>query len=172
MAPGGKREKAWARLARDLDFASLHAITRIEPLSKLPQLADAIVEWSNSRTRGDRCYCLSKMRPPSTGPRVYLHRAHAFRRVPTRVSDALSTSLRRLSTITPIQNRRQLAASAECAKCVACDSATRLEIKSASENTCRNSAGTHGRDEGIPWPGAWWPHLTQAVTSITTRPRI
>jgi len=44
MAPGGKREKAWARLARDLDFASLHAITRIEPLSKLPQLADAIVD--------------------------------------------------------------------------------------------------------------------------------
>jgi putative YhdH/YhfP family quinone oxidoreductase len=43
MAPTVKREKAWARLARDLDVGSLRAMTRIEPMSKLPQLADAIV---------------------------------------------------------------------------------------------------------------------------------
>jgi acrylyl-CoA reductase (NADPH) len=43
MAPTLKREKAWARLARDLDVGSLRAMTIIEPMSNLPQLADAIV---------------------------------------------------------------------------------------------------------------------------------
>jgi len=44
IAPTVKREKAWARLARDLNVGTLQAMTRIEPMSKLPQLADAIVD--------------------------------------------------------------------------------------------------------------------------------
>jgi putative YhdH/YhfP family quinone oxidoreductase len=43
MAPPFKRQEAWARLARDLDAGRLQTMTRIEPMSKLPQLADAIV---------------------------------------------------------------------------------------------------------------------------------
>ncbi len=43
MAPRAKRERAWARLARDLDPAKLAAITTVEPMSKLPELAAQIV---------------------------------------------------------------------------------------------------------------------------------
>jgi acrylyl-CoA reductase (NADPH) len=43
MAPIGKREKAWQRLARDLDLNKLAKITRLEPMSKLPQLAQDIL---------------------------------------------------------------------------------------------------------------------------------
>src|SRR5258708_178982 len=43
MAPTAKRDRAWVRLARDLDVGSLRAMTRIEPMSNLPQLADEIV---------------------------------------------------------------------------------------------------------------------------------
>jgi len=39
MAPHAKRERAWARLARDLDPALLAKITSVEPMSKLPELA-------------------------------------------------------------------------------------------------------------------------------------
>jgi len=43
MAPLPKREKAWARLARDLAPNKLSALTRVEPLSKLPELAGSIL---------------------------------------------------------------------------------------------------------------------------------
>ncbi len=43
MAPRARREEAWSRLARDLDAAKLAAMTRVEPMSKLPDLADAIL---------------------------------------------------------------------------------------------------------------------------------
>ena len=43
MAPKAKRERAWARLARDLDKAKLAEISRVEPMSKLPELANAIL---------------------------------------------------------------------------------------------------------------------------------
>jgi acrylyl-CoA reductase (NADPH) len=43
MAPLGKREAAWARLARDLDAAKLAQMTRTEPMSRLPELAEAIL---------------------------------------------------------------------------------------------------------------------------------
>ncbi|MET0386899.1 MAG: MDR family oxidoreductase [Polyangiales bacterium] len=43
MAPMAKREKAWARLARDLPAGKLADITRVEPMSKLPELAGAIL---------------------------------------------------------------------------------------------------------------------------------
>lgn len=43
MAPHTKREAAWARLARDLDVRKLAQMTRIEPMSRLPELADAIL---------------------------------------------------------------------------------------------------------------------------------
>jgi putative YhdH/YhfP family quinone oxidoreductase len=43
MAPQAKREAAWARLARDLDMGKLAQMTRVEPMSRLPALADAIL---------------------------------------------------------------------------------------------------------------------------------
>jgi acrylyl-CoA reductase (NADPH) len=42
-APIPKREKAWQRLARDLPAKKLADITRVEPMSKLPELAGAIL---------------------------------------------------------------------------------------------------------------------------------
>lgn len=42
-APIAKREKAWQRLARDLPAKKLADITRVEPMSKLPELAGAIL---------------------------------------------------------------------------------------------------------------------------------
>jgi NADPH:quinone reductase-like Zn-dependent oxidoreductase len=49
MAPKERRQEAWARLARDLDHAKLDAMTTVEPMSRLFDLAPAIVE---GRTRG------------------------------------------------------------------------------------------------------------------------
>lgn len=49
MAPMAKREKAWDRLARDLDLGKLTEITSVEPMSKLPQLAGEILA---GQTRG------------------------------------------------------------------------------------------------------------------------
>jgi putative YhdH/YhfP family quinone oxidoreductase len=43
MAPKAKRERAWTRLARDLDKAKLAELSRVEPMSKLPELANAIL---------------------------------------------------------------------------------------------------------------------------------
>jgi acrylyl-CoA reductase (NADPH) len=43
MAPLARRERAWARLARDLDPALLGKITTVEPMSKLPELAPQIL---------------------------------------------------------------------------------------------------------------------------------
>ncbi len=44
MAPREQRLAAWSRLARDLDKTKLDAITTVEPMSKLPELAQAIVD--------------------------------------------------------------------------------------------------------------------------------
>ena len=41
--PMPKRERAWARLARDLAPGTLAAMTRVEPMSRLPELADVIL---------------------------------------------------------------------------------------------------------------------------------
>jgi len=43
MAPLAKRELAWKRLARDLDKQKLAAITTVEPMSRLPELANDIL---------------------------------------------------------------------------------------------------------------------------------
>lgn len=43
MAPMAARLSAWQRLARDLDPAHLAAITTVEPMSRLPELAQAIL---------------------------------------------------------------------------------------------------------------------------------
>lgn len=43
LAPRPKREAAWQRLARDLDTAKLDAITSVEPMSRLPELAPRIL---------------------------------------------------------------------------------------------------------------------------------
>lgn len=43
MAPQEQRERAWARLARDLDRTKLEAITRVEPMSNIKALADDII---------------------------------------------------------------------------------------------------------------------------------
>ncbi|MFC5772067.1 MDR family oxidoreductase [Thauera sinica] len=43
MAPAGKRQAAWARLARDLDLGKLDRMTRVEPMSRLPELAEEIL---------------------------------------------------------------------------------------------------------------------------------
>ena len=43
MAPAALRESAWARLARDLDREKLRAISTVEPLSNLPDLANQIL---------------------------------------------------------------------------------------------------------------------------------
>ncbi len=44
MAPKEQRLSAWSRLARDLDKTKLDAITTVEPMSKLPELAQAIID--------------------------------------------------------------------------------------------------------------------------------
>jgi acrylyl-CoA reductase (NADPH) len=44
MAPLAKREKAWQRLARDLPAKKLADITRLEPMSKLVELAGSILK--------------------------------------------------------------------------------------------------------------------------------
>ncbi|MNH93574.1 Acrylyl-CoA reductase AcuI [compost metagenome] len=44
MASKEQRLSAWSRLARDLDKAKLDAITTVEPMSKLPELAQAIID--------------------------------------------------------------------------------------------------------------------------------
>ena len=49
MAPRAKRERAWARLARDLDKGKLAAMTTVHPMSELPALGAAIVA---GQTRG------------------------------------------------------------------------------------------------------------------------
>lgn len=49
MAPMAKRELAWTRLARDLDPAKLADMTSVEPMSNLPELAEAILA---GKTRG------------------------------------------------------------------------------------------------------------------------
>ena len=43
MAPAARRDAAWARLARDLDPGTLAGMTRVEPMSDLPALADMIL---------------------------------------------------------------------------------------------------------------------------------
>jgi acrylyl-CoA reductase (NADPH) len=43
MAPIARRERAWARLARDLDPAVLARMTSVEPMSRLPELAEQIL---------------------------------------------------------------------------------------------------------------------------------
>jgi acrylyl-CoA reductase (NADPH) len=49
MAPFAKRERAWARLARDLDPTLLAEITTVEPMTRLPELAEQILA---GRVRG------------------------------------------------------------------------------------------------------------------------
>ena len=44
MASRQQRLTAWSRLARDLDSRKLAAITRTEPMSNLPQLAEEIID--------------------------------------------------------------------------------------------------------------------------------
>jgi acrylyl-CoA reductase (NADPH) len=39
-----RRELAWQRLARDLSKDKLHAMARVEPMSKLPALAEEILQ--------------------------------------------------------------------------------------------------------------------------------
>jgi len=48
-APAERRERAWARLARDLDKDHLKAMYTVEPMSKLPELAGQILA---GRVRG------------------------------------------------------------------------------------------------------------------------
>jgi len=43
MAPMARRERAWQRLARDLDAAALARMTRVEAMTRLPELAQAIL---------------------------------------------------------------------------------------------------------------------------------
>ncbi len=43
MAPMAKRERAWQRLARDLPASKLASMTRVEPMSKLVELAGSIL---------------------------------------------------------------------------------------------------------------------------------
>ncbi len=43
MAPMSARHAAWERLARDLDPAHLESITTVEPMSRVPELAEAIL---------------------------------------------------------------------------------------------------------------------------------
>lgn len=43
MAPLARREAAWARLARDLDLEKLGRLYQVEPMSQLPELAEAIL---------------------------------------------------------------------------------------------------------------------------------
>jgi len=44
MCPKPRRLEAWRRLARDLPVAQLDAMTVVEPLSKVPQLAEEILK--------------------------------------------------------------------------------------------------------------------------------
>jgi putative YhdH/YhfP family quinone oxidoreductase len=44
MCPKAKRLEAWRRLAQDLPLDKLDAMTTVEPMSKLPELASAILE--------------------------------------------------------------------------------------------------------------------------------
>lgn len=43
MAPLPKRQSAWARLARDLSAETLAGMTRVEPMSRVPELAKEIL---------------------------------------------------------------------------------------------------------------------------------
>jgi NADPH:quinone reductase-like Zn-dependent oxidoreductase len=43
MAPQARRDRAWATLAASLDRAHLARIARVEPMSKLPELAAEII---------------------------------------------------------------------------------------------------------------------------------
>jgi acrylyl-CoA reductase (NADPH) len=43
MAPKAKRERAWRTLAESMDKTLLKSIARVEPMSKLPELAQEIV---------------------------------------------------------------------------------------------------------------------------------
>jgi putative YhdH/YhfP family quinone oxidoreductase len=49
MAPLAKRQRAWSRLVQDLDPATLREMSRIEPMSRLPELAEDILQ---GRVRG------------------------------------------------------------------------------------------------------------------------
>lgn len=49
MVPAAKRDRAWALLAESLDREKLAAMTTVEPMDKLPELADAIMA---GQTRG------------------------------------------------------------------------------------------------------------------------
>ncbi|MBB4065937.1 acrylyl-CoA reductase (NADPH) [Gellertiella hungarica] len=49
MAPAAKRDRAWALLAESLDRDKLAAMTTVEPMDRLPELADAIMA---GQTRG------------------------------------------------------------------------------------------------------------------------
>lgn len=49
MVPAAKRDRAWALLAESLDREKLAAMTSVEPMEKLPELADAIMA---GQTRG------------------------------------------------------------------------------------------------------------------------
>lgn len=49
MCPKAKRLEAWRRLAQDLPLTKLDAMTTVEPMSKLPELAPAILA---GQTRG------------------------------------------------------------------------------------------------------------------------
>jgi len=42
--PSARRDQAWARLAQDLDMDKLNAMTSVEPMSNLPQLAGDILK--------------------------------------------------------------------------------------------------------------------------------
>lgn len=42
--PSARRDQAWARLAQDLDMEKLQAMTTVEPMSRLPVLADDILK--------------------------------------------------------------------------------------------------------------------------------
>ncbi len=43
MAPMAKRMRAWQTLSESLDIKHLSALTKVEPMSNLPELADAII---------------------------------------------------------------------------------------------------------------------------------
>jgi len=49
MAPMAKRERAWQRLARDLELPKIAQMSTVEPMSKLPELAQDILA---GKTRG------------------------------------------------------------------------------------------------------------------------
>ncbi|MEM6703989.1 MAG: MDR family oxidoreductase [Acidobacteriota bacterium] len=49
MAPQARRQEAWDRLGRELDLAKLEEMTSVEPMSKIEELAGAILQ---GQTRG------------------------------------------------------------------------------------------------------------------------